>query len=346
MNNLMNFSLGLVNTIFDPTMFSFISDGGLLSIIGSGVAAPVLGMAVPITIAGPAPITDGVMAKVRKWHGSIEDQFSNIDNLANTIVDNQPAWVIPDELLAQLTGNRSLLQTLINKCRSTAGSAADREQRNALLKLTVGLCLLQIRVWVYSQYTAGVISAEEVHILGFLLPGEHGGRHERTEATDIIAEVKVKVINEDFIHVVIDQSAGENAAQVVHGWPESVRNARIIITAADGKTEIYNQLTTRLHNDIRMPDGSHGKQFIIKAAFLKHINDEPKFGNEPTFSMPKTTEDLVATLDNQHHADYEEQVREVERQRQLVEQLQDELDAAKKQAEFQAELDAAKNRNS
>jgi hypothetical protein len=52
--------------------------------------------------------------------------------------------------------------------------------------------------------------------------------------------------------------------------------------------------TTRLHNDIDMPAGSRGKQFIIKAAFLRHISDKPRFGSEPTFSMPLTTEDLVA----------------------------------------------------
>ncbi|MDR1223105.1 MAG: hypothetical protein LBL07_09570 [Tannerella sp.] len=44
---------------------------------------------------------------------------------------------------------------------------------------------------------------------------------DRTEATDIVAEVKVKVVNEDFIRVVVDRSAGENAAQVAHGWPQA-----------------------------------------------------------------------------------------------------------------------------
>jgi hypothetical protein len=79
-----------------------------------------------------------------------------------------------------------------------------------------------------------------------------------------------------------------------------------------------------------MPEGSHGKQFIIKAAFLRHVNDEPRFGNEPTFSMPLTTEDLAASLDHQHHADFEAQLQEVERARQEIARLQAELAAAKK----------------
>jgi hypothetical protein len=187
--------------------------------------------------------------------------------------------------------------------------------------------LLDAQSRAYGEYTAGVLTADDVHLLGFLLPGETGGHHDRTEATDVVAEVKVKVVNEDFICVVIDQSAGENAAQVVYGWPDGVKNALIVITAADGQTEVYRQFTTRLHNDIRLPEGSHGKQFIIKESFLKHINDEPRFGNEPTFSMPLTTEDLAAALDRQHHAEFEAQMQEVERQRQEIERLHAELNA-------------------
>jgi hypothetical protein len=43
-----------------------------------------------------------------------------------------------------------------------------------------------------------------------------------------------------------------------------------------------------------MPDDSHGKQFFIKASFLHHIDDAPRFIPQPTFSMPLTTEDLAA----------------------------------------------------
>jgi hypothetical protein len=272
-------------------------------------------------------IMDGFLAGIRRWHGSIDDQFSSINNLVNLVNEHQPAWTMPSGMLLELTGNRDQLQALINKCRTTSASQADRALRNTLLKSTVGLCLLPVKLWAYGEYASGVMTVDDVHQLGFLLPGETGGHHSRTEATDITAEVKVKIVNEDFIRVVIDQSAGENAAQVVHGWPGGVKNALIVITAADGKTEVYRQITTRLHNDIRMPAGSHGKQFIIKASFLKHVNDEPRFGNEPTFSMPLTTEDLAAALDRQHHEDFEAQLQEVERQRREIDRLQTELKA-------------------
>jgi hypothetical protein len=272
-------------------------------------------------------ITEGILASARRWHGSIDEQFSNIDNLVNVVTAHQPAWAMSADLLAQLTGNRDRLQELINKCRTNLASTADRELRNTLLKSTVGLCLIQVKIWAYGEFAAGVMAADDVHLLGFLLPGETGGRHNRTEATDVTAEVKVKAVNEDFIRVVVDQSAGENAAQVVHGWPQGVRNAMIVIVSADGKTEVYRQITSRLHNNIRMPAGSHGKQFIIKAAFLRHVDDEPRFGNEPTFSMPLTTEDLAAALDHQHHEEFEAQLQEVERQRQEIERLHAELDA-------------------
>jgi hypothetical protein len=274
-------------------------------------------------------ITAGVLQSVRRWHGSIDDQFAAIDNLTNEVMAHQSSWDMPMDLLSQLTSGRDQVQPLINKCRTNEASRVDREHRNALLKSTVGLCLLQVKIWAYGKYTEGVMTAEDVHLLGFLLPGETGGQHAHTEPTDITAEVKVKVINEDFIRVVVDQSAGENAGQVMHGWPPGVRNALIVITSADGTTEVYRQMTTRLHNDIHMPAGSHGKQFIIKASFLAHVDDEPRFGNEPTFSMPLTTEDLAAALDRQHHEDFEKQLREVERQRQEIERLHEALNAQK-----------------
>ena len=312
MVNLMGISIILVNAVFDHAnlFLSFFSDSGFLPAAGGLTFAFALGA---VALGGMA---EGVAAIARKWHGSIDDQFSNIANLVDVVTAHQPAWVIPPDLLAQLTANRDQLQALINKCRSTSGSTVDRNLRNSLLKSTVGLCLLDARVWAYGQFTAGVITADDVHQLGFLLPGEHGGRHVRAETTDITAEVTVRIINEDNIRVVIDQAGGENAALVAHGWPHGVKQALIVIIAADGVTEVLRQMTTRLHTDIRMPDGSHGKQFIIKASFLRHVNDEPRFGNQPTFSMPLTTEDLAAALDRQHHEDYEAQLREVERHRQ------------------------------
>jgi hypothetical protein len=79
-----------------------------------------------------------------------------------------------------------------------------------------------------------------------------------------------------------------------------------------------------------MPEGSHGKQFILKVSFMKHLDDAPRFGSELTFSMPLTTEDLAAAIDRQHHEEFEAHVRETEMHRQEVERLQAELDEARK----------------
>ncbi|MDR2041885.1 MAG: hypothetical protein LBP98_06150 [Tannerella sp.] len=293
------------------------------SILPAGGA---LTMAFATGVVTYADIPGEVLAGIRRWHGTIDDQFDNIDNLVTVLQSHQTQWTVPQPMLQQLTDSRNLLATLIPKCRSNYGSAADRTQRNSLLKSTVGLSLTQVKSWAYMQHYAGVLTADDVHLLGFLLPGEAGGHHSRKEATDVLAEVKVTIVNADFIHVVVDQSGGENAALVAHGWPPGVRQAVIVIMSADGRTEVLRQLTTRLHNDIQMPEGSHGKQFLIKAAFLKHVNDTPKFGSEPTFSMPLTTEDLAATLDRQHHEEFEAQLREVERHRLETEQLRSKKD--------------------
>ncbi|MDR2764438.1 MAG: hypothetical protein LBB90_05345 [Tannerella sp.] len=319
MENLFQFLIWMAGIVSDlvTLFFATLTDLENLLFVGGGLT---LAMATGVVTYGNIP--DGVLANIRRWHGTIDGQFDNIDNLVNLILANQAKWDPPSTLLQQLSDNRDELAKLIARCRSNFGSSADRTVRNSLLKTTVGLCLTQVKAWVYTQYYAGVMTIDDVHLLGFFLPGETGGYRARQESTDVLAEVKVSIVNMDFIRVVIDQATGENAALVVHGWPPGVRQALIVILTADGKTEVYRQLTTRLHNNIQMPEGSRGKLFIIKAAFLKHVDDKPKFGPEPTFSMPLTTEDLAAVIDRQHHEDFEAQLREVERHRQEVEQLQ------------------------
>jgi hypothetical protein len=329
MNNLAETLLITVNMIIDHfgMFLSTLPCGGFMPATGAVVITAGVGTTILlalVTMSGADNISGGVYGVIRKWHGKIDDQFGNIQNII-TLVEEHPMWMMPPDLLMQLVENRDHLQVLITKCRTSAASSADRTLRNSLLKSTVDLCLLQVKVWAYGQYTAGIITAAEVHLLGFLLPGETGGRHGRTEATNVVAEVKVKIINEDNIRVVIDQSSGENAANVAHGWPDNVRNAVIVVVAEDGKTEVVRRFTTRLHNDIKMPEGSHGKQFIIKASFLQHVDDEPRFGNEPTFSMPLTTTDLVAALDKQRA----EESQELERSRLEIERLKAELNEKK-----------------
>ncbi|MDR1197676.1 MAG: hypothetical protein LBK94_01510 [Prevotellaceae bacterium] len=118
-----------------------------------------------VNAVAPGNITEGVLANIRRWHGSIDDQFSNIDNLVNLVNEHQTTWPMPSDLLQQLTGNRNQLQTLINKCRTTAASQADRTLRNTLLKSTAGLCLLNVKIWAYSEFAAGVITVKYVFCL-------------------------------------------------------------------------------------------------------------------------------------------------------------------------------------
>jgi hypothetical protein len=236
----------------------------------------------------------GVHAGTRRWHGSIDNKFSCIDNIVRAVTEHQSLWAMPPDLYANLLDGHRELQLRIDKCRTLSGSTADRILRDTLFKSMTDLCLTKIKIWAFAKFLDGTMTAGDVHLLGFLLPGETGGRHSRKEATNIIPEVKVRVVNGDFIRVIIDQSSSENAAQAAHGWPQGVEHALIVIIAADGITEVYRRFTTRLHTNIRMPAGSHGKQFIIKAAFLVHVDDEPRFGSEETFSMPLMTEDLAA----------------------------------------------------
>jgi hypothetical protein len=275
-------------------------------------------------------IPESLLTEVRYWHGKIEEQFSNIDNLLVTI-DAHKDWVISPDIINELKGYRDKLQKLNAKCNAGKASPSDRRERSTLLKKTVAYCLRQMKLWAYNQYNEGYMTIEELHDLHFLLPGETGGYHGRGDVTDEMADVKVKVINMDNMKVIIDQANDENAALVRHGWPKGVRQALIVVLSADGAAEVVRKMTTRLHTRIRMPAGSRGKTFIAKAAFLKHIDDEPQFGSlQPTFTMPQTTEDLSAIIAHQQHEEFEEDIRTVEDHRKDVERLEALLREAKK----------------
>jgi hypothetical protein len=66
----------------------------------------------------------------------------------------------------------------------------------------------------------------------------------------------------------------------------------VIIDAASGR-EVHRGYTTRLHNQVRMPEGSSDKLFLVRAAFLMHFDDAPVFGPETSFFMPPTLADLA-----------------------------------------------------
>jgi hypothetical protein len=315
MNTLIDFLNLPVYPLFDQAnqFLTSLPDFGLLSGTGSGLT---LAFALGATgTGGSNSIPEGVLAGARRWHGGIDDRFAAIDNAVGLIEAHQQTWAMPTELLTLLTGNRSRLQEMINRCRTPLASSADRAMRNTLLASTVGLCLRNVRMWAYGQFFAGILTAEDLHLLGFLLPGELSRHRDRAEATDVLAETKVTVINEDFIRVVIDRSSGENAAQVAHGWPDGVHMALTVIISVESGKEVFRQITTRLHNDIPMPEGSHGEQFILKAAFLRHVDDEPRFGNEPTFTMPPPSTVSITKISTPG-------LQEIERHRQKIERLQ------------------------
>ncbi|MDR0698710.1 MAG: hypothetical protein LBG28_05775 [Tannerella sp.] len=273
---------GVVDSFFasDADIFNNLITGGATSLaLAAGVS--------------PSNIPEEIRNIVRQWHGSIDKKFTNIDNLVLTIQAHS-TWGTPPQF-SLIVSNRALLAALIPKCKSPQGSSNDRARRSTLLKTTVDLCIGTVKLWAYNMYNVNpnVFTIDDLHSLGFLLPGETGGRHSRTEATDATAEVKVIVLSSDRIKVVIDKAVGENAALTKHAWPSGVRMAIIVILAVDDNTEIIRMYTSRLSNKITMPQGSHGKAFIAKAAFLRHVDDAPIFGPQPTFTMPFSTEDLT-----------------------------------------------------
>lgn len=262
-----------------------------------------------------------LLNSISRWHGGIDDQFTNIDNLVNCIMEHQPGWSVPPELLAEVTECRDQLRELIVRCRGSNASRTDRQLRNALLKSTVGFCLLQMKIWAYDEYEAGLLKPGDIHRLGFLLPGKVG----RIKIYDARPEVRVSVVGKKTIRVIIEQAGDEPDEQVMHGWPHGLKNALVVVTADDEKTEVLHVITARLYNSIRLPGNSRGKRFFIKASFLKNEDDLPRFGRQRPFFIPLDDEDFAAAADRQYHEDFEAQLRETELQRQEIDRLNFEL---------------------
>jgi hypothetical protein len=278
---------------------------------------------------GYAGVSAETATHVRGWHISITTQTANIQTLYDGLIAREST--VPTPLAYKERLAKACAKLSEDAAKSAAGNLTpnERHERNALLKATVAFCLHVVRPWVYGEYSQERLTAEEVHELGFLLPGETGGNHGLSEATDVMIEVKTVIVSGNIVRVIFDQASTKNAGPVLRGWAPGTRMARLVIYAVDGHTEVVNMMTTHLHNDIVLPEDCHGKQFLVRATFLKHVNDEPRWSNEVTFSMPKTTGDLARVIDQQHYEEYEESLREVERHRQEIEKLHAELEAAR-----------------
>jgi hypothetical protein len=320
MNYLSMDLIPMVGTIADhvsPLLSSLFNDGHLL-VAGSGTV-----LAMPFATPVVGNTAEVYINRLKMWHGSIADQMSNINMLYNTLsVDPKSSWDIPTGLVPELKSHITTLDALIKLCDTPDGTAKDRADRNTELATTVHLCITTIKYWAFHEYSLGHMTADDIHRMGFVLPGERSGHQSRAAATVAKAEVKAHPISADDVRVVVDQAAEENAGQVEHGWPHGIRLALIVILDKEGTTEIHREVTTRLHNIIRMPEGSRGQMFFVKAAFLKHPNDVPKFSYETSFTMPYLTDDIAKLIKQQQEADLEEHRLEVEKLEGRIKELE------------------------
>jgi hypothetical protein len=270
-------------------------------------------------------ITPALLSQVAGWHGTIIAQMGCIRTLLDGLVERQSTLSVPNDYITLLTTNLAKLDKLSAKRAKGEITAKELRSRNTTLKLTVAYSLHTIRIWVFGQHADGTLSTDDVHDLGFLLPGEMAGYRGKSDPTDAVAEAKPLIITANMMRVIIDQATVKNAGPVMHGWPHGIRMAILLILADDGETEILRLMTTRLHTDIEMPADCHGKQYIVKAAFLKHVNDTPRWSAGAQFSMPKDTTDLAHALDQQHYEEYEASLRTVEQHHQEIKRLHAEL---------------------
>jgi hypothetical protein len=313
-----------VVSFFACLFYNFFANAGFATGIGFTTAFAIIG-----SVGLKAEELASILSAAKRWHGKMDDKMANIDALTNLLKLNVDAWDIPTAMMNFLSNKRNQLQTLVNFCRTRASSPNDKIDRDSLFKVTIEYCLHDIKFWALGLLHAGKITLDDYHKMGFLVPGETGGNHNRSEATDAKAEVKVRILGPNQIEVIVDQAAEENAAQVKHGKPHGVHFIETVIYTADTGEEIYNEKGTHLRKKVDIPAQYHGKQLGIKAAFLAHVDDKPNFSDGALFSMPLTTQDLIAAFESQHEADMEARSKALDVHKQEIAQVEAELNENK-----------------
>jgi hypothetical protein len=278
---------------FDQAGEWFTLLSGWWEVIGGGGAACLAAGDFTLNMDPGDKPTEGTLATARQWHGTYSQKQANLDNLLATIAAHK-SWAYPATMVTFLTTAQERVRVLMNKRAANQASGTDREELKQLFKQVIEICTRQMKFWALGLYATREMTLQELHSLGYLLPGERGGSRKRAKESLALGVPRPLVIDADHVRVTVDHAFGENAGQVASGWPPDAKYVLIVIRAADGKTEVFRTISSLLHNNILMPGGSHGKIFLVRAAFLRHPDDEPHFGIEPTFSMPWTTGDLAA----------------------------------------------------
>jgi hypothetical protein len=299
---------GIVFT-FACLVYNFFENAGPLAGMGVMTAFAIIGS---VGLTGGDMVT--IIAVARRWHGKMIDRLANIDALTTLLEANVDAWKVPTDMMSFLSANCNRLKTLTFFCKTKASSTNDRIDRDSLFKSTIEYCLHDVKFWAIGLLRAGTITLDDFHKMGFLVPGETSGARKRAEATDAKAEVKARILGPGQIEAIVDQAAEENAAKIKHGKPKGVHFVQVVVYTTDTGEEIYNEKGTRLRRKIDIPVQYHGKQLGIKAAFLVHVEDKPNFGDGAIFSMPRTTQDLIATFERQHQIDMEARSKAVEKE--------------------------------
>jgi hypothetical protein len=318
MNHLFEILTHWAGHLLDPvgTVLALLSNGGAVLSLASALVMEY------------GKIQESYLSNARRWHGRISEKFVNVDHLVRRVEEHQKEWQMPADLFDTLVNHRDRLLVLVPHCQGSDGGPKDRAERDTLLRTSVFLCRNQVKEWAYGKLADGTMTVDDIHSLFLLAPGDIGGRRKRAQPTDEQAKIGVQVIGPDFIRVGLTHAAGKNAAGVTHGWPTGVRHALIVIRSVVENVEVIRRITTRLRTTIKMPEGSHGKQFFVEAAFLKHVDDFPRFGAQHTFTLPFMTEDVVDTINRKQ---VENQVsNEMEEMRRKIERLTAELEAVRK----------------
>jgi hypothetical protein len=196
-------------------------------------------------------------------------------------------------MVTTVTGWYTTLLALQQQADAPDANNIVRGYRKKKFKEMLMYVLGEVRAWAISATAVTKkMSLEDLNDLGFALPGQFGGHHDRKAPYDGIAEVNAKVDAMDSILITVDNAENKLGNRTKGSKPENIRI--VLYTVADENGEpIEHIINTHSQIQVKVDSKYRGHILFVRAAFLAHPNDLPNFNEPVIVSMPRDVQDNV-----------------------------------------------------
>jgi hypothetical protein len=238
-------------------------------------------------------VPTGEQVRLNKgWHKSITEKMHCLTNLDNKLTLDGEYWGMDPAVLTQ---NHALyVQIEPYYTLYLSGDARNSELVifRRLLGEDVEYALDVVKPDAIGRCGVGAMDISDLNSLGFLMPNQGKGRHERSGENEIVPETNAKVTAIDTVMVTVDNALDKHGNRTKGSKPKGVKQILIVLQDEKG-VEIFNKMFTKTQVYIDIDQKYRGEIILVRAAFLKHVDDTPHFGEPVAVSMPKDIADIL-----------------------------------------------------